>query len=74
MGAAVSATVECEVRFGGWYDGDNHKTGRGWYFVCGGCRAIGLGQLLPESARRDFAKHARRCPSAAVGSSKGQAA
>lgn len=49
-----------EIKFGGWHDGDNHKPYRGWYFVCR-CGEVGLGQLLPENARRQWKKHAHRC-------------
>lgn len=54
------------IKFGGWYDGDNHKPGRGWYFICR-CGKIGLGQLLPASALRAYRKHARRCPASTEG-------
>ena len=49
------------IKFGGWYDGDNFKPGRAWYYVCDECREIGLGQLLPQSAQRAYEKHARCC-------------
>lgn len=48
------------IKFGGWYEGDNHKPGRAWYFVCR-CGQIGMGQLLQFDAVRSWKKHARRC-------------
>lgn len=54
-----------QIKFGGWHDGDNHKPYRGWYFVCA-CGHVGKGQLLPESARRQWKKHSRNCPAASV--------
>lgn len=64
MKSAVAEVGELPyvIRFGGWHDGDNHKPGRGWYFVCRSCGRIGLGQLLPASARRRWETH--RCTSA----------
>lgn len=54
-----------EVKFGGWHRGDNHKPGRGFYFFCR-CGQVGLGQVLPASAMRQWRKHARRCGDAKV--------
>lgn len=45
------------IEFGGWHKGDNHKPGRGFYFMCS-CGKIGLGQILPASAERQWKKHA----------------
>ena len=56
-----SQTQLCEsavVRFGGWHNGDNHKPGRAWYFICS-CGKVGLGQLLEASAWRQWGKHRR---------------
>jgi hypothetical protein len=58
--ALVDERPVVRIKFGGWYDGDNHKPGRGWYFVCR-CGHVGLGQILRQSAIRQWDKHKRRC-------------
>lgn len=55
----ATAHMLIATKFGGWYDGDNYKPGRAFYFVCS-CGKIGLGQLLPASAIRQFEKHVWR--------------
>jgi hypothetical protein len=55
----MSICESAEIRFGGWHNGDNHKPGRGWYFICS-CGHVGLGQLLPASAQRQWKKHVQK--------------
>ena len=61
-GASPNAAPSHELvatKFGGWYEGDNRKPGRGFYYVCS-CGKIGLGELLPASAHRAWKKHAEK--------------
>lgn len=58
--STVEALPAVRIKFGGWYDGDNHKPGRGWYFVCC-CGHVGRGQLIQQSAWKQWLKHEARC-------------